>query len=693
MLRPLARRVSRLFLGGVFLAAACGALLCGDLALGQVKTVELPLTKVVMFHSGVSYYARTGQVDGDARVDLKFNARDVNDLLKSLVLQDSGGGKIGVVNYSSKDPITKTLKTFSIDLTTNPTLAQLLAQVRGERVRITAPGEIEGVIVGVERRKQKIDDEVRERDFINLLTDGGLRSIALETVGTVKLLNKELDAELRKALLVLATQNSNDKKTVSLNFTGEGRRDVRVGYIQESPMWKTSYRLVLAEDKEPFLQGWAIVENTSEEDWKNVNLTLVSGRPISFIMDLYQPLYVPRPLVEPELFASLRPQTYGQDLAEAEEAFRDLAKYDDLKRKSNFAIAPPAPEAKRAQGRAKDRDYDPGFDLQRGVQSLAQAGEVGELFQYEIETPVTLPRQQSAMLPIVNGAVEGEKLSIYNPDVQAKHPLAGLRLKNTTGLHLMQGPITVFDDGIYAGDAQIQSLPPGTERLVSYALDLNTEVAIDKQTSSDVMSLVRITRGVLYTSHEYRRSRQYTVKNSGRRTKKVLIEYPLDSTWTLVTPEKAEEKTRDLYRFAVNAEPGKPEKLTVSERRSGGEQVVLNNLSNGSIQIYLRGKSISGAIKSALTEVIRRKNELSEITAAKKRLTDQIAIIGQEQDRIRRNMVQLDRTGDLYARYVKKFGDQEDSIERHRADYAKLVDEEARLRKALDEFLINLNVE
>ena len=87
-----------------------------------------------------------------------------------------------------------------------------------------------------------------------------------------------------------------------------------MGYIQESPVWKTSYRLVLKDGEEPFLQGWAIVENTTEDDWNDVQLTLVSGRPISFLMDLYQPLYVTRPAVEPESFASLRPQTYGQDL-------------------------------------------------------------------------------------------------------------------------------------------------------------------------------------------------------------------------------------------------------------------------------------------------------------------------------------------------------------------------------------------
>src|SRR5208283_3812985 len=104
---------------------------------------------------------------------------------------------------------------------------------------------------------------------------------------------------------------------VSLAFSGEGKREVRVGYVVENPIWKTSYRLVLNEKGKPFLQGWAVVENTQDEDWNNVRMALVSGRPISFQMDLYEPLYVKRPIVEPELFASLRPPAYNGALTEA----------------------------------------------------------------------------------------------------------------------------------------------------------------------------------------------------------------------------------------------------------------------------------------------------------------------------------------------------------------------------------------
>ncbi len=683
-----------LFIGGAALSAEARAQ--EDKA--AESSADLPLKRVVMFSSGVAFYDHSGQVDGDARVDFKFNVDDVNDLLKSMVVQDTGGGRIAAVNYGSKEPITKTLKTFAIDLTSNPTLADLLNQVRGERVRIDAPNEIVGVILGVERRKQRVDkDHLIDVDLLNLLTEEGLRSVPLESVSRIKLLNDALDKELRQALSVLAMGHSTDEKTVSLRCVGRGQRDVRVGYIQEAPIWKTSYRLELGDKGPPKIQGWAIVENTTEKDWKDVDLTLVSGRPISFVMDLYDPLYVSRPVVEPELFASLRPQTYGQDLAEAGELFRKKAAGQNAARDEMAANGRALADRRNryaapAAAKPSVRQSGKSLDFQQGVRSVAQAGDVGELFRYRIDTPVTLPRRQSAMLPIVNGSVEGEKVSIYNANVQAKHPLNGLKLTNTTGLHLMQGPITVFDGGVYAGDARIQDLQPGAKRLVSYALDLDTEVAAESRPKPQELSSLSINRGVLYASRKYRRATNYTVKNSGDRAKKVLIEYPLETNWKLTEPDKPEEKTRDMYRFAVEAKPGEPAKLTVAEERIEVQRTALTNLSNNDILIYVRSPVVSDKVKTALQEVVRRKQDLAELANHRKRLEQQIKVIDTEQDRIRRNMQELDRKSDLYNRYVKKFTEQEDTIEDLRKQISKLQDEEAKQQKALNDYLSALTL-
>ncbi|MDX1947439.1 MAG: hypothetical protein SFU86_18705 [Pirellulaceae bacterium] len=691
----------------VFLAALA---LVPVVTADEPAKAEIPLKKVVMFSSGVAFFERTGEVQGNATVDLRFNTRDINDLLKSMVLQDDGGGRISTVSYGSKDPITRTLRTFSIDLTTNPTLSDLLGQIRGERIEIDAPTAIAGTIVGIERRTRRINEhEAVEVAFLNLLTDEGLRSVALDNVGRIKLANPALDAELRQALLVLAMGKSTDKKAVSLSFTGEGKRPVRVGYIQESPIWKTSYRLVLGDDK-PLLQGWAIIENTTEEDWSGVGLTLISGRPISFVMDLYQPLYATRPEVQPELFASLRPRTYDQDLAGADKDFEKAAQLKRMDAPATAAAAPgsdafarqrgrEAAEARKslaegeylAKGAARDSNFDAG-EVARSVPSVAQASDVGEMFQYRIATPVTLGRQKSAMLPIVNDSVSAEKLSIYNPGVHAKHPLNGLRLKNTTDLHLMQGPITVFDDGAYAGDAQIQALPAGSERLVSYAMDLDTEVAPTGTNEPEQLVGIKLIRGTLHVSRKYGRKQAYVVKNSGREAKKVLIEYPIDSAWKLLEPAEPAEKTRDLYRFAVAAEPGQPANLTIREERTDTQYIAVNNLDDGSIQFYMRAPVISDKVKTALAEVIKRKAALAMLTAKRAELERQVKVIFDEQNRIRQNMGQLPKDSDLFRRYVTKFDEQESQIEQLRTQIKVALDDEEGSRQSLNKFLQELDL-
>jgi hypothetical protein len=669
----------------------------------EEKQADLPVKRVVMFSSGVAFYEHNGDVEGNATVDLKFKTAEINDLLKSMVLQDEGGGKISTVSYASKDPVTRTLQTFSIDLTSNPTLADLLQQVRGEKIEIDAPTKVVGVIVGVERRKTPVGkDQVIEVPFLNLLTDDGLRSVSLENVGKIKLSNPKLDADLRQALMVLATAKSTDKKSVTLNFLGDGKRPVRVGYIQESPIWKTSYRLVLDDEKKPFLQGWAIVENTTETDWENVDLTLVSGRPISFAMDLYQPLYINRPVVVPELFASLRPRTYDQDLAASDAEFRKVAENVERDRlamdekgaaRRALGAAVPGAGFGRGEALAKQSNAAAAMDPRASVQSVATAGDVGEMFRYAIATPVTLARSKSAMLPIVNESVEGEKVVIYNEAQHPKHPLNGLRLKNSTDLHLMQGPITVFDDGAYAGDAQIQDLPPKSERLISYAMDLDTEIATtDRQQSSNLVNL-QLVKGNAIITNKHARSRTYTIKNSGRKAKKALIEYPLEPNWNLVEPKEAAEKTRNQYRFAVTAEPGKPAALTVKEEYTAGQQVAINNWDDNTILFYVNAKEVGDKVKTALREVIKRKAEIQQVIAKRQELERQIQTIDQEQTRIRGNMAQLAKDSELFRRYEAKFTKQEDDMEKLREQVTASVASEQKLRQALDQYLLGLDLQ
>jgi len=661
---------------------------------GPVPASEIPLSRVVLFSSGVGYFQREGLVDGDSSLELSFRTGDVNDLLKSLVVRDFDGGQVAAVNYASRDPIARTLRSFAIDLTSDPDLAGILAQVRGQAVELSAPQRLRGTIVGVESRQSPEGTQVT---YLNVLTDGGLRSVSLAEVGEIRFLDAALDRELRQALAVLAEGLKPERKRVAVRFNGEGRRRVEVGYLLETPVWKTSYRLVLGEGDRHFLQGWAIVENTGEEDWRGVSLRLVSGRPISFVMDLYRPLYVPRPVVQPELYSSLRPQRYDEDLSAAERMAAGAAPAEAPMAAPRAKAAPAPPMARSEAYEAEASREEERLDLSQGVSALAQAGEAGSFFEYRIAVPVTLPRQESAMLPILNQEIAGRRVSIYNEGVQPKHPLLGLELTNSTGLELMGGPLTVFEAGSYTGDAQIDTLPAGAERLISFALDLEVEVAGASRSLPEELVSVKILRGSLLTTRTLRRERTYTVKNSSRRPREVLIEYPISSGWELVLPPKVEEKTRSLYRFLVSVPAagtsGSVKELAVVEERKVSQSIALTNLNDDTIAFYLRAREVSPRIKAALEEISARKGRLIETQRARQEEERKLQQIRSEQSRIRQNMDSLSRDSALYKRYVQQLNDQEDQLEKILESIDGLRARELGQQRDLEAYLQSLQIE
>lgn len=670
-----------LLIGLLFAAVALAAQ--GQVEEGVAGAGEqLPLSKVVLFTSGVGYFQREGNVSGNTDLDLYFKTKDINDLLKSLIIQDLDGGQVTEVTYSSRDPLTRTLQSFAIDLTGNPGLAQILAQVRGEEVELLTSQRITGTVVGVEA---KSISEHTAATFLNLLTDEGIRSIDLAEVRSLSFLNPQLQSELDKALSVLAENRSAEKKRVTVGFLGKGRRRVRVGYLLETPLWKTSYRLVLDEGQEHFLQGWAIVENTTDEDWRDVSLSLVSGRPISFIMDLYRPLYVPRPTVEMELYSSIVPQRYEEDLdlaAEPSEA---------PMLKEQIAESRAVPMMEPSYGAEESIMMDE-LDLRQGVATAAQAMEAGNFFRYQIQHPVTIPRQESAMLPIVNQNVEGRRISIYNQSVQAKHPLHGLKLKNTTGFDLMGGPLTVFEQGSYAGDAWIDTLPAGAERLISFAIDLDTEVAVSSRSVPETLLSVRIVKGSLISTLSLRAESVYKIKNSDDRSRSVMVEHSLNPDWDLVSPVKAEETTRSTYRFLVKVAPGKVEDLLVALERQIDRSILLTNLNNDQIIYFISARSVDRRVRRALEGLAERKSSLTRTVNQRKEEERKVNSIHREQSRIRENMARLEKTSDLYKRYVSLLDEQEDLLEEALAKINNLRVTEQRQREELDRYILSLDL-
>jgi hypothetical protein len=671
--------------------------------------VALPISQVALFSSGVGYFQRDGQVDGSCRVDLSFQTQDVNDLLKSLVLQDLGGGHVNAVSYDSQAPVEKTLRSFAINLHGNPTFGQILGQARGEKVEATLgttpggqPNSMVGVVMGLEQKREAVGKDVVEGEFLTLWCAEGMRSVRLGDVQRVRFLNPVLDGEIKKALEALAQAHDTQKKAVSLHFEGDGKRAVKVGYVVENPIWKTSYRLVLDKKGKAFLQGWAIVENTQDDDWTDVNMRLISGRPISFQMDLYQPLFVQRPVVEPELFASLRPPTYSGNLTNNDLGKDpEVATNYDADRMSDVSVPGPTHPGALVgfmgrTGATREKMVRQGggiMDPRGSAPSAVVATDLGDFFQYQIEHPVTLARQKSALLPIVNEDVDAARVSIYNPATHPKFPLLGLKFKNTTALHLMQGPVTVFDGTAYAGDARIQDLQPKEDRLLSYAIDLGTEVEPTVPHTPDRLTKVVVRNGLIQTTHRFHQEKVYNLKNRSEQDRTVIIEHPYRADLTLTAPEKFSERARDVYRFEVPVKAHGTAKLVVAEERDLIQNIALSNTDDNTFKFFLNSQLSSPAVKKALETAAGLKGKLQESRRELAHVERQLKDVRDDQNRLREDLKVVPQTSAAYKRYVEKFDKQETEIEQYQARVKALQNAEHLQGEEFNRFLANLNLD
>jgi len=667
-------------IGICLLALACAAL---------AWAAGLPITDVVLFSSGVGYIQRAGTVTGDATVQLSFKQEQINDLLKSMVLLDLNGGKIGAVTYGAKDPISKTLGSFAVNLSDNPSLGEILNRLRGADVEVTATTTVSGTILGVEKKRVPAGKDIEpiEVEVLNLVTDKGIRAIRLDEISNIRVLDDRLNSELQQALKVLASGLDNQRKPVGLVFSGKGERKVVVGYLTETPVWKTSYRLVLGE-KDNLLQGWAVVENTSDSDWTNVNLSLISGRPISFIQDLYTPLYVRRPVVRPQLFESITPVEYEADLDVTTDGVMAERKGGAVTLAMPSTAAPPGTNA--TFGRLAS-----GISLNRAAStvSAATAQDLGQAFEYSIKEPVNLPRQQSALLPIVNGPVQVWKLSIYNPSVHAKFPLYGLRVKNTTGVHLMGGPITIYDNDVYAGDATFEDLQPDEQRLVSYAIDLGVQGNRDENAGIQEITAIKLVKGMLNVTRKHRRVVNYTFAVKDGKDRKIMVEHQFLNGWDLVEPKTPDERTDSLYRFTVPATAKNGGKLAVTEERTDIQGIRVVDADTNTLVSYLQTGKISPRVRDALQRVIDMQGKINDLRTQRTQKQQRIAAIRNGQSDIRQNMDRLDRTSDLYKRYVTMLDQQETEIQQLQKDIEDLQKQEDAQRKELNDYVAGLNLE
>lgn len=671
------------------------------------SVTDAPVRRITLFRSGVASFERRALVNGTQSLRLQFRDELLNDVLKSLVgLDTSGRGGVRSVAFDSGVPLQKRLETYGVDLQNDAPLVDILRSLRGSALTVRLAGEtVHGTILGTESRMVEAEREghMRTEPFVNLVTDAGIRSIALYDAQSVTLSDARLQAEMTRALADLASQRVRQSRGVEVLFAGEGEREVAVMYTHEAPVWKATYRLLMDDSDRPTLSGWAIVENTTDEDWDQIRLSLVSGRPVSFVMDLQQPLFVTRPVLPVPSAAGLLPRVHAEALSIEGRLREESAQNKSLRqrlttanRQQSLEFAPSAAPATAAA----DAPRDEWTALAGSMTSGADATLAGEQFRFDISSPISIARQSSAMLPIISAPLTARRVSILTGplDGRTAHPMRGVELTNSTDLQVLPGPIAVFDHGVHAGDATTEQINPGDTRFVSYASDLDV-VAGSESTQESGTVRVRLVRGVFEQSVKDTRRTTYTVRNksiSAPRT--VIIEHPRLPGYGLAPELKPTSTTASHHRFEVTLKPAEHTAFVVTQETSRSTQLaaidaVNGGLADATLVAWQSEGKVSQEVVNAFREIASRRTEIVRMERRRADLDAQWARLSADQERTRQNMMAVDRNSELYARYVKKLGDLETEGEKIGAENIELTARWRQAQSDLEAFVGSLTLD
>jgi hypothetical protein len=745
----------------------------------------LPVRRVILYKTGVGYFEHLGNVQNRQTVTVRFTSAQLNDVLNSLTVVDLGQGQITGISYNSVAPVELRLGALRLPLDERTTQARMLGSLRGARVEVTSgPDVVQGRLLSVEPRTIQRGDRAIPIDTIAIVTDTGeLRSFELSPTVRVRIVERDLRQEIGRYLDIVGTLREQDVRSMAISTNGAGERPLFVSYVSEVPIWKSTYRLVLGAKGKPLLQGWAVIDNTIGEDWRDVELSLVAGAPQSFIQNISQPYYGRRAVVPMPVAMLLAPQTHQPSMGDGAGGVRGTVRdssgsmipgasvrligppgviastvtggdgryemtappgvyslrvelagfspqvFDNWRVSSGTSVeqdftmavgalservtvaaqglraglggvvgglaggvpeAPPRPAPASAPMRLD------ALEQARNMGTQADAASLGDLFEYRIKAPISLAKNQSALVPIVNADIDAEKVSLWNRSGGSGRPLRAVWLTNATGLTLDSGSITLIDGEAFAGEGLLESLKPGEKRLLSYAADLGVMVSSSTQSADGRLFRVRARDGIIIQDTEERSNFTYRARNENATPTTLIIEHRVRPGWKLAEGQLPVETTADALRFRVILPPAKETTFEVREVRQGETSIRIGEADQFLIARLTKSGVSAETLERELKPVLDKKAELTAVGRRLTALQGERAAIDRDQQRVRENMKALRGSAEekqLLERYTRQLNEQETRMDTLQADVTRATAEMEKLNAELSSAIANVSFE
>lgn len=661
---------------------------------------DLALKRVLLSTGGVGYFEYEAKVDGNAELSLNVRLDQVDDVLKSVVVYDDKG-QTGSISLPGKTPLREIFREVPFGPKALQSPVALLSALRGAEVEVVGARALKGRIISVKPETTTLADGkgVVTRHRVSLMTSQGVRQLILEDTDLLKFSDPNLQKDIDRVLAALAEVGERDRRSLRVSLSGEGQRTVRVAYVVEAPLWKTSYRLTMPKDPlaaEADLQGWAVVENLSGEDWSGVELTIVSGNPVTFRQALYDAYYVDRTQVPIEVLGRIIPRTdSGSVVTERVMAREDSGRKAKQRARRKVAVAKPSGGI---MGMMSSTRAAPPPTPARSQVMASASSEATSYVIFRHPQPVTLSNGHSLSIPIVSRTLKAERVAFYQPGTHATHPLAAIGLRNDSSTALPPGILTLYERGdqsriAYVGDATMKTLPAGEKRLLSYALDQKTRIDRETRGRRDRIATSKIAGGNLVLKVSQRQETIYRIKAPTNEARRVVIEHRRSPGWDLTEP-KADgiELTSSHYRIVRKVKAGETETMRVLLERTITQRYLLTSLTRNQIKLYVSGRDLPEAQREAIS-MLSKKLQLIEDADTKVAETEQvIADLIENQGRLRENLASVPKDSDLFQRYLNRMQSDENAIEASKTSLVAERKAVADARKDLLEYARSLKL-
>jgi hypothetical protein len=647
------RRVPSLALVLSITAAAWGA-----------QAAPLDLKRVMLSSGGVGYFEYEATVSGDDTLSLEVRLDQVDDVLKSLVIYDTAGS-VTSISLQSREPLAQALRDLPFDAHALDTPKALFNALQGAELKIGNPRPMSGRILKAEDETTTIrDGQTITRTRVSLMTATGLQQFVLEDADAVGFVDPALQAKLADALATIARQRDGGRRTLTLQTHGGANRTVRVGYMVGAPLWKASYRLTFdanrAADKAR-LQGWAVLENTTAQDWQNVELTLLSGNPVTFRQALYQSYYVNRPEVPVEVIGHVLPK-----LDEGSVALVARSRQSDIQRQGSAAAPMAAPAPVMRGPTPGPREDFAGAGAAMAPASGAETSEGGTQVAFKLATKLSIAAGRSAVVPLLDRALPATRLSVLQAD--AREPYAAFQLTNDSPSGLPPGVLTLYEraaDGAiaYVGDARLATFPIGEQRLLSYAID--SKLRVDRSTGTvSPITAATLSAGVLHVTRAMRQTTTYRLSAPTQDPRKVVIEQHRLSGWKLVQPDPGTiQMTPSAYRIPTELQPGEQKTVAVTLELPRQEEIRVLTADDAQLGAFATAPELAPKLHDALGEIARQRQALAAQRNTLQRLEAERDDLAKDQARVRDNLGAVSKGIPLYNRLIDKLAAEETRLD------------------------------